>query len=88
MYVDDIIMVTRKANVEFDVSTATTVCCSLLGDNAVEHKKTEVGRNIVAIGYEFDLNKSLVTLSPRNRQSRLGGTYSQSHSQRYRNRLS
>ena len=39
------------------------VCCNLLGDNAVEQKKIEFGRKVVAIGYEFDLDKDLVTLS-------------------------
>ena len=66
MYVDDIIIATRKKNVNSDIEATNKVCCSLLGDNAVEHKKTESGRNIVAIGYEFDLDKGLVTLSPRN----------------------
>ena len=66
MYVDDIIIVTRKNNVNSDIDATNKVCCSLLGDNAVEHKKTEFGRNVVAIGYEFDLDKGLVTLSPRN----------------------
>jgi hypothetical protein len=66
MYVDDIIIVTRKGNVHFDIDVANTVCCNLLGNNAVEHKKTEFGRKIVAIGYEFDLDRGLVTLSPRN----------------------
>jgi hypothetical protein len=66
MYVDDIIIVTRKRNVHFDIDVTNKVCCNLLGDNAVEHKKTEFGRKVVAIGYEFDLDKGLVTLSPRN----------------------
>jgi hypothetical protein len=66
MYVDDIIIVTRKGNVNYDIDVTNKVCCNLLGDNAVEHKKTEFGRKIVAIGYEFDLDKGLVTLSPRN----------------------
>jgi hypothetical protein len=66
MYVDDIIIITRKGNVNFDIDVTNKVCCNLLGDNAIEQKKTEFGRKIVAIGYEFDLDKGLVTLSQRN----------------------
>ena len=66
MYVDDIIIVTRIKDVNFDIDATNKVCCNLLGNNAVEQKKTEYGRKVVAIGYEFDLDKDLVTLSPRN----------------------
>ena len=66
MYVDDIIIATRKSNVNFDIDVANKVCCDLLGDKAIEQKKTEFGRQVVAIGYEFDLDKGLVSLSPRN----------------------
>ena len=59
MYVDDIIIVTRKGNVKFDIDVTNKVCCNLLGENAVEQMKTEFGRKVVAIGYEFDLDKDL-----------------------------
>jgi hypothetical protein len=63
MYVDDITIVTRKSNVNYDIDVTNKVCCSLLGYNAVGHKKTEFGRKILAIVSEFDLDKGLRTLN-------------------------
>ena len=58
--------VAERHRANADIETTNKVCCNLLGDDAVEHRKIESGRNVVAIGYEFDLEKGLVTLSPRN----------------------
>ena len=66
MYSDDILVVTLRKNLELDMKSTEKVCVDLMGPNSVETSKTETGRAITFIGFEIDLDKSLITISERN----------------------
>jgi hypothetical protein len=66
MYTDDMIGVCLRRDIEVDLATTRSLCIRLLGDNAVEDEKTEWGRRLTVIGWDIDLDNSLVTVSRRN----------------------
>jgi hypothetical protein len=71
MYVDDILGVTLKSNLESDKAITANICNDLLGDGAIASEKTtdtESGgaRRIDVIGYTIDLDTLQVTLTRRN----------------------
>jgi hypothetical protein len=70
MYVDDMVGVCLRKDVEGELAKARQLCTSLLGDNAVEELKTEVGRRTTVIGYLFDLDsvleRAVVSIAPKN----------------------
>ena len=66
MYSDDIIGVTREKHLKDDLLRCKTTCTNLLGPDAVEDSKTETGRRLTTLGFDIDLDKSLVTISDKN----------------------
>lgn len=66
MFVDDIIGVCLKKDLQQDLAKTRTVCTNLLGSTAVEDKKTAFSRRLTVIGYDIDLDKSLATVSKKN----------------------
>lgn len=69
MYVDDILGVCLKAHLEADMQRVATICNGLLGSAdrpAIAPKKTVFGRRLTVIGYDFDLNTMLVSISRKN----------------------
>ena len=70
MYVDDIVGVSERSELQHDLDPERGVCTKLLGDHAVQDDKTvfttrEV-RRLDVIGYIIDLEKQVVTISRRN----------------------
>ena len=65
-YSDDIIGVTREKHLKDDLLRCKTTCTNLLGPDAVEDSKTETGRRLTTLGFDVDLDKSLVTISDKN----------------------
>mmetsp|Transcript_3656 Transcript_3656/g.5177 ORF Transcript_3656/g.5177 Transcript_3656/m.5177 type:complete len:284 (-) Transcript_3656:387-1238(-) len=66
VYVDDIFGVTRQCDLDYDLGITTTVCETMLGPDAVEVTKTEVGPRLGVIGYEIDLELRLVAVAHKN----------------------
>ena len=66
MYSDDIIGVTLDKHLEKDLQKCKSICTNLLGPDAVEDSKTESGRRLTVLGFDIDLNESLVTISEKN----------------------
>ena len=66
VYVDDLMAVTTKQYLESDNRIVNEYCNQLLGPGAVEPKKFEAGRRIDLIGWCFDLDTRLVTISRKN----------------------
>jgi len=66
VYVDDIIGVTHKNNLEHDKSICNKTCEGLLGSKAVAKHKWESGRRLDVIGWTIDLDKMRVTIARRN----------------------
>ena len=66
MYVDDLMGVSIKRDLEHDLQEAKRICCGLLGPDAVEDKKTESGRVLDWIGWEINLDRLTVSVSRRN----------------------
>ena len=66
MYVDDMIGVSLLKWVKSDMDVARSFCTGLLGDGAIEEKKTEMGRRLTFIGWDVDLDKQLVSLAQKN----------------------
>ena len=52
---------------KFNIAVAGTYCTNLLGPAAVASHKTEHGRRLTQIGYDFDLDTSLIEISEKNR---------------------
>jgi hypothetical protein len=73
MYVDDIIGVSLRKNVRSDMQITRELCCRLLGQGAVEDKKTEIGRRIKIIGFTVDLDICRVGVAHSNLCRALGG---------------
>lgn len=66
MYVDDIIGVCLQSKVAGNIGRVIAFCKGLLGPSAVAEGKTEIGRHLVNIGYDFNLDTRLVGISKRN----------------------
>jgi hypothetical protein len=66
MYVNDIIGVSLRKNVRSDMEITREICCRLLGQGAVEDKKTEFGRRIKIIGFIVDLDICRVGVAHSN----------------------
>ena len=54
MYVDDLMGVCRRRDVERNIAIAREVIMQLLGPDSVEDKKTEWGRRIDIISWVID----------------------------------
>ena len=66
MYSDDIIGVTQKKHLTDDLQKCKSTCTNLLKPDAVEDSKTESGRRLTVLGFDIDLDESLVTISEKN----------------------
>ena len=66
MYVDDIMGVCLKRYVNENVARVVSFCRGMLGSQSVADDKTEIGRRLVNIGYDLDLDTRLVGISQRN----------------------
>jgi len=66
VYVDDLLFVTALAHLFRDMQVARQVCTRLLGQDAVEDAKTHSGRSLDMIGWHFDLDLRVVSISRRN----------------------
>jgi hypothetical protein len=66
MYVDDLMGVCRRQDLESDLQTARSICNGLLGPGAVEEKKTRSGRCLDFIGWQFDLDTRTVSVARHN----------------------
>ena len=70
MYVDDIMGLSLKSDGEHHRNITKSVCCDLLGINAIEDDKTEVtdelNPSIDMIGYKLNLSTQTVSISERN----------------------
>lgn len=75
MYVDDLIGVCLRRDLEHDDAAATRVCTELLGDDAVATEKDENGRRLDAIGYTLDLDKERVTIAKKNFRNTIHGYF-------------
>lgn len=51
---------------EADIQAARLVCTKLLGPDAVQDEKTEIGRHLYCIGYSMDLDSVRATISKKN----------------------
>ena len=66
MYVDDKIGVSLRKWVANDMNVARNFCKGLLGEGAIEEKKTEMGRRLTFIGWDVDLDKQVVAIAQKN----------------------
>ena len=73
MYVDDIIGIGFKNDIESDLTITKSVCTGLLGPTAVADDKTEVGRRTEIIGYIIDLDLQRVMIARKNYLTTLHG---------------
>ena len=65
-YVDDLMGISLTANVAADMGVAATKARGLLGPLAVADDKSEHARNMVFLGWEFNLNTLTVAMSEKN----------------------
>ena len=66
MYTDDAFGVCLARDLEHDMSTVRSLFIELLGDMAVEDDKTESGRRLDLIGWDFNLDKRHVGIAQKN----------------------
>jgi len=66
MYVDDLMGVCHRKDLDHDLAQARSLCTSLLGPEAVEDTKTESGRRLDWIGWSIDLDLRSVSVSRHN----------------------
>lgn len=66
MYVDDIMGVCLREDVDQEIKTISDICCRLFNSDCVESSKTAIGRRLDFIGYSVDLDQRLVSVSERN----------------------
>ena len=70
MYIDDIVGISKRSELQHDLDAARGVCTTLLGKHAVQDDKTlfttDKERRLAVIGYTIDLEKQVVTMSRRN----------------------
>ena len=72
-YIDDIQGCCLKEHVDDDIATASEVIVKLLGNDSVAHDKTEKGRVIDWIGWQFDLDTMTVSIADHNYYKTLYG---------------
>ena len=63
MYSDDLIGITFLRVVEHDLLVALALCTALLGPTTVANDETEMGTQLIVIGWDIDLKKLLVAIS-------------------------
>jgi len=73
MYVDDLMGGCAEAELIHDLAAAREKCVQLLGNGAVADDKTEHGRIIDFIGWDFDLETRMVSVARRNFMKTLYG---------------
>ena len=66
IYVDDLMGVCWKKDLQSELSKARLMCTSLVGPTAVSDTKTQSGRRLDIIGYLVDLDKGLVSIARKN----------------------
>ena len=66
MYTDDILGISFVKDLCDDLHTTRQLCTSLLGDMAVEDRKTEHGRRLTMLGWDLDLDSQKVTIARKN----------------------
>ena len=76
IYVDDLMGVCWKKDLQSELSIARLICTSLLGPTAVSDTKTQSGRRLDIIGYLIDLDKGLVSIARKNFLKALYGFFS------------
>jgi hypothetical protein len=75
MYVDDLMGVCAKRDLQHDMSAARAFFVGLLGSNSVEDKKTESGRRIDLIGWCIDLDMRSFTIASHNFKKLIHGLF-------------
>jgi hypothetical protein len=73
MYVDDVMGVCFKEDLEADLITARGICTGLLGPGSVANDKTESGVRLDMIGYTISLPDNRVRISRKNFLTALHG---------------
>ena len=73
MYVDDVIGVGLKKEIDADIVAAKKICTNLLGPKAVAEEKIEKDRRIDAIGYTIDLNTQRILIAQKKYLTALHG---------------
>jgi hypothetical protein len=73
VYVDDIVGVCRRGDLESELATGKRLVESLLGPGTIEDSKTKAGRRVEVIGFNLDLDKQLLAISDRCVERALGG---------------
>ena len=66
IYIDDLQGCCYKEDVDDEIEIASSVIVKLLGDDAVAYDKTEKGRVIDWIGWQFDLDTMTVSIADHN----------------------
>ena len=82
IYIDDLQGCCLKEDVMSDIDAATLIITNLLGDDAVAEDKTETGRVIDWIGWQFDLDTMTVSIADHNYYKTLYGFLSIQRGQR------
>jgi len=82
IYIDDLQGCCFKDEVQTDIDTATLVITNLLGDDAVAEDKTETGRVIDWVGWQFNLDTMSVSIADHNYYKTLYGFLSIDKGQR------
>lgn len=75
MYVDDECGCSKKATVEADLQIANEQACALLGKGCVHPGKDVVGRVVVFIGWEFNLDRRSLSIARPNLLKCIHGFY-------------
>ena len=73
IYIDDLQGCCFKEDVDEEIEIASGVIVKLLGDDAVAHDKTEKGRTLDWIGWQFDLDTMTVSIADHNYYKTLYG---------------
>ncbi|KAJ1397366.1 hypothetical protein B484DRAFT_407017 [Ochromonadaceae sp. CCMP2298] len=73
IYVDDIVGVCRRGDLDSELATGKRLVESLLGPRTIEDDKTKTGRRIEVIGFTLDLDRQLLAISDRCVERALGG---------------
>jgi hypothetical protein len=75
IYVDDIMGVCRRKDLQHDMDTARSICTSLLGPNSVAEDKSKSGRRLDLIGYVVDLDTKSLSIARKNFLNTVYGFY-------------
>ena len=66
MYVDDLVGVCLKSQLEGELATATKIILDLLGPFSIAEHKTEFGTSLEIIGWYIDLEKRILSIARKN----------------------